>query len=50
MTKRIPDDAFSFYASLGPTRSYQAVADRYWVSKRAVVKHAAKEKWAEQSS
>jgi len=44
---KIPDDAFDFYVGLGPTRSYQSVGDRYGVSKRAVVKHASKEKWAE---
>ena len=47
MSQRIPADAFDFYVGLGPTRSYQAVADRYGVSKRAVVKHATREKWAE---
>ncbi len=47
MSGKIPGDAFDFYMGLGPTRSYQAVGDRYGVSKRAVVKHAAKEKWAE---
>ena len=44
---RIPDDAFDFYVGLGPTRSYRAVADRFGISKRAVVKHALKERWAE---
>ena len=47
MNGRIPSDAFDLYVSLGPERSYQAIADRYGVSKRAVVKHAGKEKWAE---
>jgi len=47
MSGKIPDDAFDFYVAMGAARSYQAVADRYGVSKRAVVKHAAKERWAE---
>jgi len=47
MSQRIPSDAFDFYIGLGPTRSYQSVADRYGVSKRAVVKHAVREKWTE---
>lgn len=47
MSARIGPDAFEFYVSLGPERSYQAVADRFGVSKRAVTKHAAREQWAE---
>jgi hypothetical protein len=47
VSARIPDEAFDFYVGLGPSRSYRAVADRYGVSKRAVVKHALREKWAE---
>ena len=37
MTRRIPDDAFEYYVSLGPDRSYQSVADHYEVTKRGVV-------------
>jgi len=44
---KIPPDAFEYYVSLGLQRSYQAVADRYGASKRAVTKKAATEKWAE---
>ena len=33
--KKIPTDAFDHYFSLGPGRSYQQVADRYGVTKRA---------------
>ena len=43
--KKIPTDAFDFYFSLGPGRSYQAVADRYSVSKRAVTNLAKREDW-----
>lgn len=45
--RRIPPDAFEIYMSLGPDRSYQAVADRLGVSKRAVTDRAAKERWKE---
>jgi hypothetical protein len=44
---KIPPDAFEYYVSLGLQRSYQAVAERYGASKRAVTKKAAAEKWAE---
>jgi hypothetical protein len=47
VSAKIPPDAFDFYASLGPSRSYQAVAARYGVSKRAVVKLALRERWTE---
>jgi hypothetical protein len=43
--KKIPTDAFDFYFSLGPSRSYQSVADRYHVSKRAVTSLAKREDW-----
>ena len=45
MSTRIPPDAFDFYFSLGSDRSYQSVADRYGVTKRAVTKVAAREGW-----
>ncbi len=47
MSNRIPEDAFSYYASLGASRSYRQVADRYGVSKRAVTKYAKRERWPE---
>lgn len=47
MSAKIPADAFDFYASLGVARSYQAVAEKYGVSKQAVTKHAVQHKWAE---
>ena len=43
--KTIPTDAFDFYFSLGPGLSYQAVADRYDCSKRAVTSKAKREDW-----
>lgn len=43
---RLPDDAYTVYAAMGADRSYQAVADRYGVSKGAVGKRAKKENWA----
>ena len=47
MTNKIPNDAFDFYVAQGPGRSHRAVAERYSVSKRAITKHAVREKWAE---
>jgi hypothetical protein len=44
---KIPADAFDFYVSLDAERSYQAVAEKYGVSKRAVTECAKREKWPE---
>jgi hypothetical protein len=44
---RIPADAFDYYVSLDAERSYQAVAEKYGVSKRAVTQCAKREGWAE---
>ena len=48
MNCKIPPDAFTFYWSLGPDRSYKAVAKKYDVSVRAVHKLASREKWQKQ--
>jgi transposase len=45
MNRKIPPDAFSHYFSLGPGRSYQAVAEHYGVSRRAVSNLADREGW-----
>jgi hypothetical protein len=45
MASRLSSDAFEFYVSLGTDRSYEAVARKYGVSKRAVTKFASKEGW-----
>ena len=45
MTAKIPAEAFEHYVSLGPGRSYTAVAQRYGVTKRAVAKRAQTEGW-----
>lgn len=45
MSGRIPSEAFEFYVGLGPDRSYQRVAAEFGVSKRAVTKLAARERW-----
>jgi hypothetical protein len=45
MNRKLPSDAFSFYFSLGPSRSYQAVAEKFDVSKRAVSNLADREGW-----
>ncbi len=45
--QKLPLEAFEYYVSLGAQRGYQAVADRYCVTKRAVVDHARSENWVE---
>ena len=45
MAKKIPADAFDYYFSLGPSRSYQVVAEKYQVTKRAVTSVAKREDW-----
>ncbi len=45
MARKIPPDAFEFYFALGPGRSYQAVATKYGVTKRAVTDLAKREGW-----
>lgn len=45
MSGRLPDDAFEHYVSLGPERSYQAVADHYDVAKVTVTRHAKAQDW-----
>ena len=45
MARKLPKDAFEFYVGLGPDRSYQAVADHFDVSKRAVTNRARQEQW-----
>jgi len=47
VSRKIPPDAFSFYMALGPRRSYEAVASKYGVTKRGVVKVAERERWQE---
>jgi hypothetical protein len=43
--KKIPHDAFDHYFALGPGRSYQAVAEKFAVTKRAVTDRARREGW-----
>jgi len=45
MSRRLPHDAFQHYLGLGAGRSYQQVADKFGVSKRAVTKLATREDW-----
>ena len=47
MNKKIPADAFSYYFSLGPGRSYEAVAEKYGATKRGVADHAKRERWSQ---
>lgn len=42
---KLPTDAFTFYAGLGPGRSYQAVADHFGVTKRSVTRRASEDNW-----
>ena len=48
--RSLPADSFEYYVSLGDGRSYQAVADHFGVSKRAVAKKAASEDWQDRLS
>lgn len=45
MNKKIPADGFSYYFSLGPGRSYDAVAEKYGATRRGVADHAKRERW-----
>ena len=45
--RKIPPDAFTYYFSLGPDRSYERVATRYGVTKRAVTRFAHRDRWQE---
>ena len=45
MSNRIGPDAFAYYTSLGPDRSYEQVAKFCGVSKRSVARAAARENW-----
>jgi hypothetical protein len=47
MARKIPFDAFAEYVALQEQRSYQALADRYKVTKRSIQKRADREKWGE---
>ena len=44
---RLPPESFEHYVELGPDRSYDAVAQKYGVSKATVVRHAEKHRWQE---
>ncbi len=45
--KKLPSDALAYYLGQGPSRSHQAVADHFRVSKRTVTATAVKEGWKE---
>ncbi len=47
MKRKIPTNAFEVYFAMGPGRSYDALADRFKVSKQAITKTATKERWQE---
>jgi len=48
MRTKLPQDAFAYYASLGPNRSYAAVANYFQVDKTTVVRHAKRDRWQAQ--
>jgi predicted DNA-binding protein YlxM (UPF0122 family) len=50
VNRKVPSDAFTYYFGLGPTRSYQAVAEHYEVSKRAITDVAQREDWQQRLS
>jgi hypothetical protein len=45
--KKIPEDAFTIYVAMQEERSYQALADRFGVTERAIQKVADQERWSE---
>ena len=45
MKRRIPPNAFEVYLAMGTGRSYQALANKFSVSKQAITKLARKEDW-----
>ncbi|MEM7517345.1 MAG: hypothetical protein AAF368_10535 [Planctomycetota bacterium] len=45
MSKKLPIEAFAFYAGLGPDRSYSDVAREFGVSKRTLIRRAKSEDW-----
>lgn len=45
MNSKLSDEAFAYYAGLGPKRSYAAVAERFGVGKRTVVNAAKRQDW-----
>ena len=45
MKRKLPDDAFSHFVGLGIRRNFQAVAERYGVTRQAVAKRAHREFW-----
>jgi len=47
LKRKIPPNAFEIYFAMGPGRSYDALAERFKVSKQAVTKLATKERWQE---
>jgi len=47
VSRKLPDDAFEAYVAMGAKRSYEALAQRYGASKRAIAKKASRENWSE---
>lgn len=45
MKRKLPTDAFSHFVGLGKRRSFQAIAERFGVTRQAVAKRAHRELW-----
>ena len=45
MRRKVPQDAFDYYLSLGRERSYRAVAEWCGVAKQTITKVAGREQW-----
>lgn len=45
MNRKLPPEAFDFYARLGPRRSYESVAKQFGVSRSSVAAAASREGW-----
>ena len=45
MARKIPTDAFDVYFAMGTARSYDALAKKYGVTKKAVTLLAKRERW-----
>ena len=47
MNRKLPPEAFQYYVSLGPGRSYEAVGEKYGCSRRGVADLAKRDRWQE---
>ena len=47
MRRKLPPEAYAYYLSLGPSRSYASLAEHFGVNKRTVTARAEREQWQE---